>query len=151
MSSNHKEYLRYTEYYIISGAYQIVNIVNEILTHSAYYSVNVKEYLRNQIVSKQVALNEIIRNNNDIKINNNLNDNDVDEDGFVVIKMRKQKRNNINGNSNKVETFINNNDNQMLKDVQDVQGVQDVQDVQDVQNFEEIIEKIISDIISNLD
>lgn len=104
MSKNH-EYLRYTEYYIISGAYHIVNIVNEILTHSASYSVNIKEYLRNQVVSKQVALNELVHNENHKKKINNLNDDDVDEDGFVVIKMRRPKK-----NKNELNYIINNTD-----------------------------------------
>ena len=103
--SKNNEYLRYTEYYIISGAYHIVNVVNEILTHSALYSVNIKEYLRNQVVSKQVALNELIRNENDKKKNNNSNDEDVDEDGFVVIKMRRSKK-----NKNELNYTINNTD-----------------------------------------
>ena len=65
--SKNNEYLRYTEYYIISSAYHIANVVNEILTYSASYSDNIKEYLRNQVVSKQVALNELIRNEDDTK------------------------------------------------------------------------------------
>ena len=103
--SKNREYLRYTEYYIISGAYHIVNIVNEILTHSASYSVNIKEYLRNQVVSKQVALNELVHNENHKKKINNLNDDDVDEDGFVVIKMRRPKK-----NKNELNYIINNTD-----------------------------------------
>ena len=137
MSKNHNEYLRYTEYYIISGAYHIVNVVNEILTQSASYSVNIKEYLRNQVVSKQVALNETIRNNNNNNNNNgkiiHLNDNDVDEDGFVVIKMRRQKRH--NGNNNRTTVAVTtDNDNEILTNVQ------------------EVIDQLINDIvIKNLD
>jgi hypothetical protein len=95
MSRKHNPYIFYTEYYLISGAYQVINVVNGILTYSASYSDSIKEYLRNQVASKQVALNELIRNNecND-RINGNANpDNDVDEDGFVVIKMRRPKKN----------------------------------------------------------
>ena len=102
--SKNNEYLRYTEYYIISSAYHIANVVNEILTYSASYSDNIKEYLRNQVASKQVALNEISRNEseNNNRINASQNDNDVDEDGFIVIKMRKPKvKNNNNNNNNK--------------------------------------------------
>lgn len=135
MTKSHNEYLRYTEYYIMSGAYHIVNVVNEILTQSACYSVNIKEYLRNQVASKEVALNEAIRNNNHGKLIR-LNDNDVDEDGFVVIKMRKHKHGNGNGNNgngHNIARVTTGSDNQMVKDV------------------EEIIEKIISDIIRNLD
>ena len=90
MSRKHNPYLFYTEYYLISGAYQVINVVNGILTYSASYSDNIKEYLRNQVASKQVALNQLIRNEQDSRVNANP-DNDVDEDGFVVIKMRKPK------------------------------------------------------------
>ena len=93
MSSRKNPYLFYTEYYFISGAYQVINVVNGILTYSASYSDNMKEYLRNQVASKQVALNQLIRNEQDAKdarVNANP-DNDVDEDGFVVIKMRRPK------------------------------------------------------------
>jgi len=86
-------YLFYTEYYLISGAYHIINIVNGILTYSACYSDNMKEYLRNQVASKQVVLNELIRNENNARTSVNQNDNDIDEDGFVVIKMKRQKKN----------------------------------------------------------
>jgi hypothetical protein len=91
--SRSSPYLFYTEYYLISGAYQIINVVNGILTYSASYSDNMKEYLRNQVASKQVTLNQLIRNEQDAKdarVNANP-DNDVDEDGFVVIKMRRPK------------------------------------------------------------
>jgi signal recognition particle subunit SEC65 len=94
MSSRKNPYLFYTEYYLISGAYQVINVVNGILTYSACYSDNIKEYLRNQVESKQVAWNELIRNNEcntRVNVNNASPDNDVDEDGFVVIKMRKPK------------------------------------------------------------
>ena len=94
MSRRHNPYLFYTEYYLISGAYQVINVVNGILTYSASYSDNIKEYLRNQVASKQVVLNELIRNRseNDARVNGNANpDNDLDEDGFVVIKMRKPR------------------------------------------------------------
>lgn len=95
MSRIHNPYLFYTEYYLISGAYQVINVVNGILTYSASYSDNIKEYLRNQVASKQVALNELVRSQHDARINANP-DNDVDEDGFVVIKMRKPKPRNAN-------------------------------------------------------
>jgi len=99
-------YLSYTQYYLISGAYHIINIVNGILTYSASYSDNMKEYLRNQVALKQVVLSELIRNENNARTNVNQNDKDIDEDGFVVIKMKRQKKikneycdsNGINGN-----------------------------------------------------
>jgi hypothetical protein len=86
-------YLSYTQYYLISGAYHIINIVNGILTYSASYSDNMKEYLRNQVALKQVVLSELIRNENNARTNVNQNDKDIDEDGFVVIKMKRQKKN----------------------------------------------------------
>lgn len=97
MSRRHNPYIFYTEYYIISGAYQVINVVNGILTYSASYSDNMKEYLRNQVASKQVALNELIRIQHDARVNANP-DNDLDEDGFVVVKMRKPKPKNANPN-----------------------------------------------------
>jgi len=96
--SRSSPYLFYTEYYLISGAYHVINVVNGILTYSATYSDNMKEYLRNQVASKQVTLNQLIRNEQDAKdarVNANPY-NDVDEDGFVVIKMRRPKPKNAN-------------------------------------------------------
>jgi hypothetical protein len=95
MSRRHNPYLFYTEYYLISGAYQVINVVNGILTYSASYSDNIKEYLRNQVASKQVVLNELVRSQHDAGVNANP-ENDVDEDGFVVVKMRKTKPKNAN-------------------------------------------------------
>ena len=133
MSRNNNPYLFYTQYYLISGAYQVINVVNGILTYSASYSDNIKEYLRNQVASKQVALNELIRNNEcNARVNGNANpDNDVDEDGFVVIKMRRPKKNknefhdsnsnndnkhdNINGSASVIHDNINMDQNVTLK------------------------------------
>jgi hypothetical protein len=133
MSRKYNPYVFYTEYYLISGAYQVINVVNGILTYSASYSDNIKEYLRNQVASKQVALNELIRNNEcNARVNGNANpDNDVDEDGFVVIKMRRPKKNknefhdsnsnndnkhdNINGTTNMIHDNINMDQNVTLK------------------------------------
>lgn len=93
------QYIQYTEYYIITSAYHIINVVNEILTFSASCSDNFKGYLHSKVVSKEVQLNElscyqrrsICENDNNNKKNSNGNDDDVDEDGFVVIKMRKPR------------------------------------------------------------
>ena len=85
--SRKNPYLFYTEYYLISGAYRVVNILNNVLKYSASYSDNVKGYLHSRVVSKQIMLNEMIHHND----HNGNNNNDVDEDGFVVIKMRKPK------------------------------------------------------------
>ena len=133
MSRKYNPYVFYTEYYLISGAYQVINVVNGILTYSASYSDNIKEYLRNQVASKQVALNELIRNNEcNARVNGNANpDNDVDEDGFVVIKMRRPKKNknefhdsnsnndnkhdNINGSASVIHDNINMDQNVTLK------------------------------------
>jgi hypothetical protein len=94
MSNRKNPYLFYTEYYLISGAYQVINVVNGILTYSASYSDNIKEYLRNQVASKQVALNELVHNRNREVTRINANpDGDIDEDGFVIIKMRRSKKN----------------------------------------------------------
>ena len=119
MSSRKNPYLFYTEYYFISGAYQVINVVNGILTYSASYSDNIKEYLRNQVESKQVAWNELIRNNEcDTRVNvNNANpDNDVDEDGFVVIKMRKPRTKIIKTTNEELSRMNRENENNNIKD-----------------------------------
>jgi hypothetical protein len=120
MSRNNNPYLFYTQYYLISGAYQVINVVNGILTYSASYSDNIKEYLRNQVASKQVALNELIRNRseNDARVNGNANpDNDLDEDGFVVIKMRKPRTKIINiTNEELLSKMKTENENNNVKD-----------------------------------
>ena len=88
MSNIKNPYLFYTEYYLISGAYRVVNILNDVLTYSASYSDNIKGYLHSRVLSKQIMLDEMM-NHNHSSIRNNSND--VDEDGFVVIKMRRPK------------------------------------------------------------
>jgi hypothetical protein len=95
MSNRKNPYLFYTEYYLISSAYRVVNVLNDILTYSASYSDNVKGYLHSRVVSKQIMLNEMMNHNNNA-INNGNNNDDVDEDGFIVIKMRKSRiKNNV--------------------------------------------------------
>lgn len=120
MSNRKNPYLFYTEYYLISGAYQVINVVNGILTYSASYSDNIKEYLRNQVASKQVVLNELTRNNecNTTRVNGNANpDNDLDEDGFVVIKMRKPRTKIINiTNEELLSKMKTENENNNIKD-----------------------------------
>lgn len=91
MSNKKNPYLFYTEYYLISGAYHIANVVHDVLTYTASYSDNIKGYLHNKVVSKQIMLNEMIHNHNHSSNGINNNSNDVDEDGFVVIRMRKPK------------------------------------------------------------
>ena len=147
-------YLSYTQYYLISGAYHIINIVNGILTYSASYSDNMKEYLRNQVALKQVVLSELIRNENNARTNVNQNDKDIDEDGFVVIKMRRQKKikneycdsNGINGNGinsngiNILHDNINNYESKILKDDNDNIHSDIIQ---------EVVEEIIKNVINN--
>ena len=109
MSNRKNPYLFYTEYYLISGAYQVINVVNGILTYSASYSDNIKEYLRNQVASKQVALNELVHNRNREVTRINANpDGDIDEDGFVIIKMRRSKKNKNESNSSVCTNNIHN-------------------------------------------
>lgn len=88
MSNRKSQYLFYTEYYLISGAYHIVNVVNGVLTYTASCSDHIKGYLQNKVISKKNILNELVYSNS-VTVKNN--DTDVDEDGFVVIKMRRPK------------------------------------------------------------
>jgi hypothetical protein len=89
MSNRKNPYLFYTEYYIISGAYHVVNVVHDVLTYTASCSDNIKGYLHSKVINKKIILNEIVNNNGSTKNN----DTDVDEDGFVVIRMRRPKKN----------------------------------------------------------
>ena len=92
MSNRKNPYLFYTEYYIISGAYHVVNVVHDVLTYTASYSDNIKGYLHSKVINKKILLDEIVYNNCVAKNN----DTDVDEDGFVVIRMRRPKiKNNV--------------------------------------------------------
>ena len=87
MLNRKNPYLFYTEYYLISGAYHIANVVHDVLTYSTSFSDNIKGYLHNKVINKKIMLDEIDINNGVVKNN----DADVDEDGFVVIKMRRPK------------------------------------------------------------
>jgi hypothetical protein len=117
MSNRKNPYLFYTEYYLISGAYQVINVVNGILTYSASYSDNIKEYLRNQVASKQVALNELVHNRNREVTRMNANpDGDIDEDGFVIIKMRRSKK---NKNESSGSVCTNNTHNVIVQQIVD--------------------------------
>ena len=138
-----KPYLLYTEYYIISGAYFIIDVINGALTHSASYSDIFKGYLHSKVTSKQIALNEFIRSQNDSKINNNLNDNDIDEDGFVVIKTRRSKKNKTNlGNTND-SSYINSSNEKMHQN-NDLKN--------DIHSYiiREVVDDIIKDVIKKL-
>jgi len=119
-------YLVYTEYYLISSAYHIINAVNELLTYSASYSDNFKGYLHSKVILKQVALNDLNCSNH----TNNVGDNNVDEDGFVVIKMRKPK----------------------MKNPLQSQSQSQSQSLCDNQSMvKEVIKKMICDIIQNIE
>jgi hypothetical protein len=121
MSNQYNQYIQYTEYYLISGAYQVINVVNDILTYSASCSDNFKGYLHSKVVSKEVRLNELSRYNcrqqsiydNDNKKNSNGNDDDLDEDGFVVIKMRKPRTKVIKTTNEELLTKMNTTENEI--------------------------------------
>lgn len=163
MSRKHNPYVFYTEYYLISGAYQVINVVNGILTYSACYSDNIKEYLRNQVASKKVALNELIRNNEcNARVNGNANpDNDVDEDGFVVIKTRRPKKNkneyhqgngvmNINGDNgdsgDNGDNSVNVDQNKNLKGNNNSDIIQQI--VEDM--IKDVIKKLNTNVVNEL-
>jgi hypothetical protein len=142
--SNQNTYLLYTEYYLISGAYHIMNVVNDVLSYSAFYSDNFKGYLHSKVVSKKIILNDVVN----IKMTNNVNNNndEVDEDGFVIIKMRKQKIKNkcsvVTSNSSCIMNEINcENSNVFLNKEEDhcIMGV-----------VEELIERLINDVINDV-
>ena len=121
MSNQHNQYIQYTEYYIITSAYHIINVVNDILTYSASCSDNFKGYLHSKVVSKEVQLNELSRYNcrqqsiyeNDNKKNSNGNDDDLDEDGFVVIKMRKPRTKVIKTTNEELLSKMNTTENEI--------------------------------------
>lgn len=87
MSNRKNPYLFYTEYYLISGAYHVVNVVHDVLTYTASCSDNIKGYLHSKVINKKIILDEIVNSNGAAKND----DTDVDEDGFVVIRMRRPK------------------------------------------------------------
>ena len=157
MSRKYNPYIYYTEYYLISGAYQVINVVNGILTYSASYSDNIKEYLRNQVASKQVALNELIRscNENDTRVNSNQNESDVDEDGFVVIKMRRSKKNkvelsHINSSSSSNSSSISSN-NIIHHDIHNNNNINMDQNKNLKDNiYSDIIQQIVDDMIKDV-
>lgn len=104
MSNRKNPYLFYTEYYIISGAYHVVNVVHDVLTYTASYSDNIKGYLHSKVINKKILLDEIVNSNNNNCAAKN-NDTDVDEDGFVVIRMRRPKiKNNASAVTDVVDT-----------------------------------------------
>ena len=54
MSNRTSPYLFFTEYYLISGAYHIVNVVNDVLTYTASCSDHIKGYLQNKVINKNL-------------------------------------------------------------------------------------------------
>ena len=135
-----EKYLVYTEYYIISGAYHMINVVNEILTCSASYADTMKGYLHNKVVSKQFTLDELLtheqnKNSNGTIINNANNNDDVDEDGFVVIKARRPRIRNKG-------VIVEMNNNAIIHNI-------GVNPVAEPCILREIIEEVINNIINN--
>jgi len=76
------KYLFYTQYYLTTGVYHVVNIVNSILNYSASYSSGVKEYLEEKVQLQKTIIDEIVADENKKKY-------EFDEDDYVIIKMRK--------------------------------------------------------------
>jgi hypothetical protein len=73
--------------------------------------------LRNQVASKQVALNELVHNRNREVTRMNANpDGDIDEDGFVIIKMRRSKK---NKNESSGSVCTNNTHNVIVQQIVD--------------------------------
>ncbi len=147
MSNRKNPYLFYTEYYIISGAYHIVNVVNDVLNYTASCSDHIKGYLQSKVINKKMMLNEIVYNNNVVVKNN---DPDVDEDGFVVIKMRRPKIKNdsiINASNNTVinsTAVINSTD---LKTT--MSNTRQI--ILDTDSSNTIVKNILNDILNQLD
>lgn len=138
MSNKSNQYIYYTEYYFITSAYHIINVVNEILTFSASCSDNFKGYLHSKVVSKQVEINEMARHENNSKKNSNGND-DVDEDGFVVIKMRKPRPKNArNINDETSANTLASTDN----------NVKTIKEIKESNIIKEIIEELIIEVAS---
>jgi len=110
MLNRKNPYLFYTEYYLVSGAYHIVNVVHDVLTYSASCSDNIKGYLHNKVINKKIMLDEIVYNdNNNSSVVKNNNDAGVDEDGFVVIRMRRSKlKNDVSAVTNSMATNLDN-------------------------------------------
>jgi len=86
-------FLFYTQYYIISGVYHVVNVVNSILNYSANCSSGVKEYLHDNKVLLQKTIMK------------NTKKDEFDEDDYVVIKMRKVKNVDIIVNNNSADAL----------------------------------------------
>jgi len=77
------KYLYYTQYYLITGVYYVVNVVNTMLSYSASYSSGVKEYLEEKVQLQKTIIDEIVADEIKKKY-------EFDEDDYVIIKMRKK-------------------------------------------------------------
>ena len=146
MSNRKNPYLFYTEYYIISGAYHVVNVVHDVLTYTASCSDNIKGYLHSKVINKKILLEEIVNNNN----NNGAaaaknNDADVDEDGFVVIKMRRPKiKNDATATTTTISALVPDTDTKSTVTM-------NLDHSLDKNVAHSIINKLLNDILDNLE
>ena len=147
MSSRKSQYLFYTEYYLISGAYHIVNVVNGVLTYTASCSDNIKGYLHSKVINKKILLEEIVNNNNNSAAAAKNNDADVDEDGFVVIRMRRPKiKNDATATTTTISALVSNTDTDTKSTV-----TMNLDHSLDKNAAHSIINKLLNDILDNLE
>jgi len=147
MSNRKNPYLFYTEYYIISGAYHVVNVVHDVLTYTASCSDNIKGYLHSKVINKKILLEEIVNNNNNSAAAAKNNDADVDEDGFVVIRMRRPKiKNDSTATTTTISALASNIDTDTKSTV-----TMNLDHSLDKNAAHSIINKLLNDILDNLE
>ena len=147
MSNRKNPYLFYTEYYIISGAYHVVNVVHDVLTYTASCSDNIKGYLHSKVINKKILLEEIVNNNNNSAAAAKNNDADVDEDGFVVIRMRRPKiKNDATVTTTTISALVSNIDTDTKSTV-----TMNLDHSLDKNAAHSIINKLLNDILDNLE
>lgn len=146
MSNRKNPYLFYTEYYIISGAYHVVNVVHDVLTYTASCSDNIKGYLHSKVINKKILLEEIVNNNNNSAASAKNNDADVDEDGFVVIRMRRPKIKNDATATTTISALVSNTDTDTKSTV-----TMNLDHSLDKNAAHSIINKLLNDILDNLE
>jgi hypothetical protein len=147
MSNRKNPYLFYTEYYIISGAYHVVNVVHDVLTYTASCSDNIKGYLHSKVINKKILLEEIVNNNNNSAAAAKNNDADVDEDGFVVIRMRRPKiKNDATVTTTTISALVSNTDTDTKSTV-----TMNLDHSLDKNAAHSIINKLLNDILDNLE
>lgn len=147
MSNRKNPYLFYTEYYIISGAYHVVNVVHDVLTYTASCSDNIKGYLHSKVINKKILLEEIVNNNNNSAASAKNNDADVDEDGFVVIRMRRPKiKNDATATTTTISALVSNTDTDTKSTV-----TMNLDHSLDKNAAHSIINKLLNDILDNLE